>query len=87
MILILLLVLVAAGLAGWFYYSFLRPTEVSLAPGVEVVMGGGGNSLLVRDGQDLMLWTQSFRRFGLVAKRINKEIDLRDPIMVSTHSH
>ena len=87
-ILILLLVLVAAGLAGWFYYSFLRPTEVSLAPGVEVVMGGGGNSLLVRDGQELMLLDTKFPPGSdWLQKRISKEIGAPVTIVVNTHYH
>ena len=86
-ILVLLFLLVAVGVGTWFYRSYLRPAEVSLAPGVEVVTGGGGNSLIVRDGTDLMIVDTKFPPGSdWLRKRIDK-LEAPVTIVVNTHYH
>jgi glyoxylase-like metal-dependent hydrolase (beta-lactamase superfamily II) len=45
---------VAAGIAAWFYATYVKLVPVRLAPGVHAVLGGGGNSLVVEDGEDVL---------------------------------
>lgn len=86
-IFLLLVLLAAASVAGWFYYSYVRLTEASLAPGVDVVLAGGGNSLLLRDGQDLMVVDTKFPPGSdWFQKRISK-IGAPVTIVVDTHYH
>jgi glyoxylase-like metal-dependent hydrolase (beta-lactamase superfamily II) len=86
-IFLLLVLLAAAGVAGWFYCSYVRLTEASLAPGVDVVLAGGGNSLLVRDGPDLMVVDTKFPPGSdWFQKRISK-IGAPVTIVVDTHYH
>jgi hypothetical protein len=39
----------------WFYDSYLRQRVVELASGVYAVFGGGGNSFIVRAGEEVLL--------------------------------
>ena len=60
MIALLLLLLIAGGIALWFYLEYMRPTRITLAPGVDAVLAGGGNSLIVKDGSELMVLDTKF---------------------------
>ncbi|HJT68480.1 MAG TPA: MBL fold metallo-hydrolase [Pyrinomonadaceae bacterium] len=83
-ILILLLAL-AAPIPLWFYVEYMRPTQIALAPGVDVITAGGGNSLIVRDGADLMLLDTKFPPASdWLRNRLSNE---RVNIVVNTHYH
>jgi glyoxylase-like metal-dependent hydrolase (beta-lactamase superfamily II) len=57
----LLLLLAAAAIGGgWFYSSFVRQHSRLLAPGIHAVFGGGGNSLVVEDGNDALVVDTKF---------------------------
>ena len=55
---ILLLAILAGGI--WFYRTYVRLTETEIAPGVVALFGGGGNSLLVHNGNDALLVDTKF---------------------------
>ncbi|MCZ6788624.1 MAG: MBL fold metallo-hydrolase [Chloroflexi bacterium] len=55
------LALLGAGwFAVWFYISFVRLTARELVPGIHAVFGGGGNSLVVQDGGEILLFDTKF---------------------------
>ncbi|MGH9901372.1 MAG: MBL fold metallo-hydrolase, partial [Pyrinomonadaceae bacterium] len=84
-----LLLLVAAGAVGaWFYVTYLRPVEVDLAPGVRAVLGGGGNSLIVEDGGELLVVDPKFPpASGWLRRRISKSTNAPVRTVVNTHYH
>lgn len=84
----LLLLAAVLGAGSWFYVSYLRPTEISLAPGVDVVLAGGGNSLIVKDGSELLLLDPKFPpASGWLRKRIADHIGSPVTMIVNTHYH
>jgi glyoxylase-like metal-dependent hydrolase (beta-lactamase superfamily II) len=86
---VLLALLVVAGIAGyWFYSSFLKPGHYQLAPGVHLVTAGGGNSLVVEDGSDVMLVDTKFPPASdWLKKWLDKNIDKPVTMVVNTHYH
>ena len=86
---ILLLLLLAAGAVGlWFYCAYLSPAQIELAPGVTAVTAGGGNSLIVKDGNDLLLVDTKFPpASGWLRKRIGNKIGSPVTMVVNTHYH
>ena len=52
--------LAGLGVATWAYTSFLRLNTVEIVPGVSVVLGGGGNSVVVEDNLGLFLIDSKF---------------------------
>lgn len=87
-LLVLALILVLAGTSGWMYLAFARQTHLALAPEVQVVLGGGGNSLLVRDGGEALLVDTKFSPgSGTLHHWIEKEQKLRVTTIVNTHHH
>ncbi len=86
---IAILLLLAGGIGGaWFYSSFVKLTATQLAPGVNVVTGGGGNSLVVEDGGDALLVDT---KFSPGSKSLHHWIDtnVTSPVtkVVNTHYH
>ena len=62
MVLVLMLLILVAGslpLVGSMSRSFDRPVW-ELAPGIHAVFGGGGNSLLIQDGNEALLIDTKF---------------------------
>lgn len=86
--LLLLLALVTLGALGlWFYRSYMSPERVTLVPGVEMVTAGGGNSVLVRDGGDLLLIDTKFPpASGWLSRYVSGDRD-RPNLVVNTHYH
>lgn len=86
---VLLLLLLAAGsFGGWFYASFLRPNHIELAPGVYAVTAGGGNSLVVKDGGDVLVVDTKFPPASdWLRNWIAKNIDAPVTTVVDTHYH
>jgi glyoxylase-like metal-dependent hydrolase (beta-lactamase superfamily II) len=82
----------AGGLTGaalaWLYISYVRQTARTLAPGIYAVFGGGGNSLLVQDGSELLLIDPKFAP-GSHMLRWWIGRTLRAPVttIVNTHYH
>jgi glyoxylase-like metal-dependent hydrolase (beta-lactamase superfamily II) len=78
----------AAGFAAWFYLSFMRLTSTELAPGVHAVFGGGGNSLVVQDGKDVLLVDTKFPP-GSRALHDWLDANVRPPVtkVINTHYH
>jgi len=81
----MLLLLAAGGVALYFYVNYMRPTRIALVPGVDVITAGGGNSLIVKDGADLMLLDTKFPPASdwLRARLGNEHVN----IVVNTHYH
>jgi glyoxylase-like metal-dependent hydrolase (beta-lactamase superfamily II) len=82
------LALLAAGVIGaWLYVSYLRLTEVQLAPGVYAVLGSG-NSLVVEDGSDRLLVDTKFPPASTwLRKRIARHSRAPVTMIVNTHYH
>ena len=79
---------VAAVIVGRFYVDYLRPTEVQLAPGVSAVLAGGGNSLIVQDGDAVLLVDTKFPPAAdWLRQRIGGEIGKPVQAVVDTHFH
>ena len=86
-LLLLLVVLVAGSISGWFYLEYMRPTRITLAPGVDVLTAGGGNSLIVKDGADLMVLDTKFPPASdWLRKRLSSDFG-HVTIVVNTHYH
>jgi glyoxylase-like metal-dependent hydrolase (beta-lactamase superfamily II) len=82
---LILLLAIGAPIPIWFYWAYMRPTQIALAPGVDVVTAGGGNSLIVKDGADLMLLDTKFPPASdWLRKRLKNE---HVNIVVNTHYH
>lgn len=54
------LAVAAMGVAAWFYSTYVKLVSIRLAPGVRAVLGGGGNSLVVEDGEDVLVVDTKF---------------------------
>jgi glyoxylase-like metal-dependent hydrolase (beta-lactamase superfamily II) len=87
--LLLAFILLITGIfAGWFYTSYVRQTAVDLAPGIHAVLGGGGNSLIVQDGKDVLLVDTKFPPGSKDLRRwISRHIDAPVTKIVNTHYH
>jgi glyoxylase-like metal-dependent hydrolase (beta-lactamase superfamily II) len=87
-VVLLLLLLVGGAIGLWFYIEYMRPTRIALAPGVEAVLAGGGNSLIVKDGADLMVLDTKFPPASdWLRKRVANEFSEPVTIVVDTHYH
>ncbi|KYF64410.1 hypothetical protein BE11_27345 [Sorangium cellulosum] len=77
---------VAAALS--FYRSHVRQSVVELGPGVRVVLGGGGNSLLVEGrGESLLVDTKFFPGSHMLRRWIRKHVSTPVKTVVNTHYH
>ncbi|PTL85600.1 MBL fold metallo-hydrolase [Vitiosangium sp. GDMCC 1.1324] len=82
------LALGAAGAGTWFYASFLRQEVVDLAPGVRMVMGGGGNTLVVEGSREALLVDTKFPPgANLLRKWVSDNVQKPVKHVVSTHYH
>jgi glyoxylase-like metal-dependent hydrolase (beta-lactamase superfamily II) len=84
-----LMVLLAMPILGgaWIYYKYLRLVHVGLAPGVEAVLGAGGNSLVVKDGSEVLLVDPKFPPGSWwLQKSVQKRFG-RPTLLVNTHYH
>lgn len=71
-----------------FYLAYLRQKAVKLAPGVHAVFGGGGNSLIVQDEQDVLLVDTKFPpASGWLKKWIAHQLGAPVTKIVNTHYH
>jgi glyoxylase-like metal-dependent hydrolase (beta-lactamase superfamily II) len=83
-----LLILAVAVLGAWFYVSYLKPDHIELAPGVYAVTAGGGNSLVLKDGADVLLVDTKFPPASDWLKNwLAKNIDGPVTMVVNTHYH
>lgn len=87
-LLLLALTLGAAGAGAWMYLSFGRQVHVALAPDMHAVLGGGGNSLVLKDGGEVLLvdtkfWPGSVRLRDWIAKNVRQRVTT----IVNTHYH
>jgi glyoxylase-like metal-dependent hydrolase (beta-lactamase superfamily II) len=86
-VLLLLLLLAAGAVALWFYRAYMRPERVTLAPGVDMITAGGGNSLVVKDGADLLVLDTKFPpAAGWLSDRVGDDYG-RANVVVNTHYH
>ncbi|MDD9940617.1 MAG: MBL fold metallo-hydrolase [Myxococcales bacterium] len=72
----------------WFYDAYVRQSAVTLADGVQAVIGGGGNSLVIEDGGEALLVDSKFPPGSdVLARWVRKYV--RSPItkLVNTHYH
>ncbi|WP_437689224.1 MBL fold metallo-hydrolase [Sorangium sp. So ce176] len=77
---------VAAALS--FYSSHVRQSVVELGPGVHVVLGGGGNSLVVEGrGESLLVDTKFFPGSHMLRRWIRKHVSAPVKTVVNTHYH
>lgn len=86
--LLLLPALAVAAASLWFYLSYVRQRVEQLAPGVYGVFGGGGNSLVVRGGEEVLLVDPKFspasrRLRGWISRSIGAPVRR----VVNTHYH
>ena len=76
------------GVATWAYTSFIRLTTTTIAPGVSVVMAGGGNSVVVEDGDSLFLIDSKFPPASLwLRDEITNRWNAPVTRLVNTHYH
>ncbi len=89
LLVLMLLILVAGSLAfGWFYVSFVRQTSMELAPGIHAVFGGGGNSLLIQDGNEALLIDTKFPPGSkTLGKWVSGHSEAPVTKIVNTHYH
>jgi glyoxylase-like metal-dependent hydrolase (beta-lactamase superfamily II) len=82
------LLLAAVAAAGWFYTSYMRLTSMQLAPGIYAIYGGGGNSLVVQSGRDVLLVDTKFPPGSVMLRRWIAR-NVRAPVtqLVNTHYH
>lgn len=86
----LVTLLLAASLAvgGWFYVAFLRLSPIEITPGVHAVLAGGGNSLIVQDGRDVLLVDTKFPPGSRWLKRwMAQHTGAPVTVVVDTHYH
>jgi cyclase len=82
------LMVVGLGGGGWFYLSFVRQQVMPLAPGVHLVTGGGGNSLVIEDGGEVMVVDPKFGAGATSLRRwISSHTSGRVSYVVNTHYH
>lgn len=85
---LLLVVLIGGSFAGWFYFSYVNQQAVELAPGVHAVLGGGGNSLVVQDGKDVLVVDTKFPPGSKSLRNwIGRNINFPVTKIVDTHYH
>jgi cyclase len=85
---LLALLLVAAIAGGWFYTSFVRQTSTELAPGVHAILGGGGNSLVVEDGNDVLVVDTKFPPGSThLHDWVESNVHRSNTTIVNTHYH
>jgi glyoxylase-like metal-dependent hydrolase (beta-lactamase superfamily II) len=86
---ILLLLVIAASVVGYcFYAAYLAPEHIELAPGVQAVTAGGGNSLIVKDGNDVLVVDTKFPPASdWLKKWLAKNVDKPVTMVVDTHYH
>jgi len=76
------------GAASWLHTAYLRRRVVRIAPDVYAAFGGGGNSLVVRSGDETLLVDTNF---GVSARSLHRwiSVDLgaRVTAVVNTHYH
>ena len=86
--LLLLPLLVLGIIAYCFYRAYLRQRAIKLAPGVHAVFGGGGNSLVVQDGNDVLLVDTKFPpASGWLRNWIARTVGSPVTKVVNTHYH
>jgi len=87
-LILLLLTLIGGSFAGWFYLSYVQQKAIELAPGVHVVLGGGGNSLVVEDNNDVLLVDTKFPPGSeTLQKWIAKNVKHPVTKIIDTHYH
>src|SRR5947209_16696955 len=86
--LLLLPLLLVAAVVYRFYRTYMRLNAVKLAPDVHAVFGGGGNSLIVKDGKDVLLVDTKFPpASGWLRNWISRNIGSPVTKIVNTHYH
>jgi glyoxylase-like metal-dependent hydrolase (beta-lactamase superfamily II) len=84
----MILVLAALIVGGWFYFSYVHLTSVELAPGIHAVFGGGGNALVVQEGQDALLVDTKFPPgSNWLRDWISRNVSVPVTKVVNTHYH
>lgn len=86
----LLAVLVAIALAAgiWLYRAYVRETTVALAPGIDAVLGGGSNTLVVRSDAETVLIDPKFPPGSLALRRsLARGAGGPVRIVIDTHYH
>jgi glyoxylase-like metal-dependent hydrolase (beta-lactamase superfamily II) len=72
----------------WFYEAYVKQAPVELAPGVRAIVGGGGNSLVVEDGGEVLLVDSKFPPGSdVLAKWLRKNTSAPVTKLVNTHYH
>ena len=86
---LLLLPLFIVGIIVYrFYRAYLRQTAIKLAPGVHAVFGGGGNSLVMQDSNDVLLVDTKFPpASGWLQNWIARNVGSPVTKVVNTHYH
>lgn len=73
---------------GWLYFTYVYLTSTALAPGVHAVFGGGGNSLIVHDGDEALVVDTKFPPgSSQLQKWIASHVLAPVKTVVNTHYH
>ena len=82
------ILLLAALLGGvWFYRTYVRLSDAEIAPGIHALFGGGGNSLVVKSGNDLLLVDTKFPPGSGALHRWVTRNEGTPTTIVNTHYH
>lgn len=80
--------LIAVVIAYNFYRKYMRLNAVKLAPGVHAVLSGGGNSLVVQDGKEVLLVDTKFPPASKWLRNwISRNIGMPVTKIINTHYH
>lgn len=85
---VLLILLVIGGFFVWFYLSFVHLKIKQLAPGVYAAFGGGGNSLIVKHGAEVLLVDTKFQPVSRWLRSwVSRKLSAPVTSIVNTHYH
>lgn len=78
----------AAGVGTWFYRSFVKRRVTGLGPGLWFVSGGGGNTLVLARGDEIVVIDTKFGPGSASLSRwVDAEVGGPVTIIVNTHFH
>ncbi len=79
---------ITGSVASWFYFSYVHQTALELTLDIHAVLGGGGNSLIIQDGKDVLLVDTKFPPGSKdLHQWISRHIDAPVTKIVNTHYH
>ncbi|MEM7727107.1 MAG: MBL fold metallo-hydrolase [Cyanobacteria bacterium P01_A01_bin.45] len=88
-LILVLFLLIGGSLGTWFYSSYIHQTAIKLAPGIDAVIGGGGNSLVIAADKEVTIIDP---KFSPGAESLRKWVKKKYPHksvtqIINTHYH